>query len=1039
VDHAHRRGVVHRDLKPANVLLSADGTPKVADFGLAKSLGEDSGQTRSGAVLGTPSYMAPEQAAGQTHALGPLTDVYSLGAILYELLAGRPPFRAATVLDTLEQVRSQEPVPPSRLRPSVPRDLETVCLKCLHKDPAQRYASALALANDLDRFVAGEPILARREGPLRRLARRVRRRPRTALAVVAGVAIVFVALAVTAYALRRQQLLDLQTDLVAELDQTDGSAEHVRRVEERIGDLEALDADRAAEARGRLLERLEGWVRGQLKLTLTEDRLARVRAALALVAERDADRGERLRAELRERQRHWETVARRAGGVTEQDSLLQTPRVPAPLPGGPADLVLSTQACEGNVELRAVFAAPSWEQARHVGLALNAAAGAGYAFVLRGPDGPRPAPGKAPAVTPLSLVRRHNQPFRLQILRNGAVLRQRDITATEIPSGPLTLWGKREGSLLTCQVNRLPVLECEDLFPLGRRQGGVFGLIWPAGVRVEELTASRQALPAAPDPLEQGDELYRAGKYEDALSFYRQQAIAAGVGTLELEARYKQALCRLALGQTGDGLALLRQVAGGRDGRWPVLADCQLLLHLLGRTDAAARADIEAVLTRLQARDLSVGELARLLPHELRGRIVDAFPVTTVGAFQADPAKALPPFRRALEIKRLLEPDLNDFTTRTSHAGTTLVIVRLLRLAGKEDEAVRAAREILSAYTAFDATDFPQQLLLHVCWSLRQQGRAAEALAELQRWLSAAPDAAAYRPRMLLERARIYAALGQLAEAERDLDELLPPAGAAPLKEGESFLVINACLIKGFLRERRGDAAGALAAWRQGARAQDPAGGLGSLSTITHRLILAALADEPVRVDPGKLLEHIVADYLRDKGLVRMVRLAAGMIPTAAYREMWRSPRGREAARKLALLDLSYAESQRLPFVLLLAETFHQSALPGPLSAEQDRVLWELAQALHRSYVAGELKVEQLAQLGFTWRGTSTLLWSGARDSLRAELRGPMGYVFGCRYRVLNQPREAEAFFREVVGDSTVDARVRRLAQEELDRLQKKG
>ena len=160
VQYAHAHGIVHRDLKPANVLLAEDGTPKVTDFGLAKAVEDDSSRTRTGTILGTPSYMAPEQARGAVHEIGPPADVYALGAILYELLTGRPPFQGASVLDTLEQVRSREPVPPSQLL-KVPRDLETVCLKCLQKEPRKRYVSAEALADDLRRFVDGLPVLAR--------------------------------------------------------------------------------------------------------------------------------------------------------------------------------------------------------------------------------------------------------------------------------------------------------------------------------------------------------------------------------------------------------------------------------------------------------------------------------------------------------------------------------------------------------------------------------------------------------------------------------------------------------------------------------------------------------------------------------------------------------------------------------------------------------------------------------------------------------------------------------------------------------------
>ena len=184
IHYAHQRGIVHRDLKPSNVLLTADGTPKITDFGLARRL-ESPGQTRTGAILGTPSYMAPEQARGQTRTIGPAADVHALGAILYELLTGRPPFKAATVLDTILQVTTDEPVPPSRLQSKVPRDLNTICLKCLEKEPGQRYASAEDLAADLRRFLAQESIQARPASPPERVWRWSRRNPLAASLVAA--------------------------------------------------------------------------------------------------------------------------------------------------------------------------------------------------------------------------------------------------------------------------------------------------------------------------------------------------------------------------------------------------------------------------------------------------------------------------------------------------------------------------------------------------------------------------------------------------------------------------------------------------------------------------------------------------------------------------------------------------------------------------------------------------------------------------------------------------------------------------------------
>jgi WD40 repeat protein len=182
---AHDKGVIHRDLKPANVLLAEDGTPKVTDFGLAKKL-DEAGQTATGAVMGTPSYMAPEQAAGRKD-IGPAADVYALGAVLYECLTGRPPFKAATTLDTVLQVLSDEPVPPRRVQPRVPADLEAIALKCLEKQPAARYPSARDLADDLGRFVAGETVRARRPGLPDRVRRWLRKHRQAAVSAAAVV------------------------------------------------------------------------------------------------------------------------------------------------------------------------------------------------------------------------------------------------------------------------------------------------------------------------------------------------------------------------------------------------------------------------------------------------------------------------------------------------------------------------------------------------------------------------------------------------------------------------------------------------------------------------------------------------------------------------------------------------------------------------------------------------------------------------------------------------------------------------------------
>jgi eukaryotic-like serine/threonine-protein kinase len=276
VESAHMRGIVHRDLKSANVLLTTEGQPKVADFGLAKVADSD-WMTATGAVFGTPSYMSPEQARGDVKSVGTSTDVYALGAILYECLTGRPPFRAASAAETLYQVLHQEPARPRDVNPTVPVDLETVCLKCLEKDPGRRYPSARALADEVERFVRGLPVTARPVGVAGRLWRWRRRNPGIAAAL---------AIAVTSLVIGTAAAIGFGIWAAASADAARAEARRADEEARRAG--EKANAERDARAEAQHLVGLLSTEQGVAAAGTGDFALGLLRIAYALKASADS-------------------------------------------------------------------------------------------------------------------------------------------------------------------------------------------------------------------------------------------------------------------------------------------------------------------------------------------------------------------------------------------------------------------------------------------------------------------------------------------------------------------------------------------------------------------------------------------------------------------------------------------------------------------------------------------------------------------------------------------------------------------------------
>lgn len=398
VQYAHEQGIIHRDLKPQNIMLTADLKPKVTDFGLAKKTSADSSLTATGQVLGTPSYMPPEQALGGASKVGPLADVYSLGATLYCLLIGRPPFQAASPLETLKQVLECEPVSPRMLNPTINRDLETICLKALAKEAEGRYPSAAEFAQDLGRFLAGEPISGRRQSVASRVWRKIRRNPYTSTFVALTIlACLGVAFAANSYQrLRRLREFDRQASDAVEA--FDGTTDRWQSASASINELDQHAPEAAAALRDSLERKYLRLIEDRLKLpNLSEEDRLWINSSLELLKPRQGAEVSRLLPGIAARFREPQVAfAVNAPFSTvfevftpedvkvDGNALVRVQNGTVPTKAVSPD-VLTRIPDSGNVELEAVFDS-SWKDCSELGMILHANRGNATAVQAIGDD-----------------------------------------------------------------------------------------------------------------------------------------------------------------------------------------------------------------------------------------------------------------------------------------------------------------------------------------------------------------------------------------------------------------------------------------------------------------------------------------------------------------------------------------------------------------------------------------------------------------------------------------------------------------------------
>jgi len=1068
IHYAHSHGVVHRDLKPSNVLLDENGQPRVMDFGLAKRTEVDGSLTATGQIMGTPQYMAPEQAAGKISDIGPLSDVYALGAMLYCLLTGRPPFQAASLMETLNQLLETDPASPRLLNPGVPKDLETICLRCLAKEPQDRFFnSAGELAEDLQRFLDEKPLRVRPVGRIVRFGRWCRsiwKRQRrwvvaTALSLLLAVGAVLGAMAISKQADRKQQIAAISSRFEEGLKADAWTDAHFRALESTVNRLEQLSPREAESARRRLHRRFAELIRGEInRPKLSADTVAKIEFWLKLLQRYDAATAEALRRDLDVRRTRREFVIQLEppfetvpdvfpdASVAVAGDVLQRAKM-----GKAQPEVLTRFACPSHAQLEAVFAR-GWQNATQVGLLQAGRGTGGYRFVLTTPE---PEEANQPR-SDFQTVRASAGYFVLEIRRDGEMLRRQHVLARTISPGELHITAVREGMRLNLQVNQNHRLEFVDVFPLPGSAKHFYGLVWPTSVQLRRLYASQRAVPAAPSPLQKGDQLYAEGDVAAARTFYQKQAAQSGGTPDGLEARVKEALCLLALNQldqAGDLLASIsfHRVAGESPSArlWRDVAMGQLLLIRIrqqnyGEADALVQ---QMVLSRGQSRETPFN-LARVTRFRMQYKMLNHFKASAGGTtFWKPDENRIQKLKLAIQLEELLRhPDI--YRGYTVHA-----LLRAYDMEGKTSEALATARDYVR--TLPDNVQLDDMLvLIQYGWLARtafpegpqREQAIRRALTEIDRRLFAnanADDAKRrFRPHshaLLVERARLHAALGDRAQAARDLDDYFQFATKRSLEYGTFS---SACLLRGFLYHDAGEPGKAHLYWRRAPfPANTPKGDgeprYGGHIAMMHCLIALGLTGEMSDEDVDKFIVGFLEKCYPSLSPATVKQLMGRLgLRLAILSKMWRTPKGRETARTIVFQSVPFHEYVRLPVVLFATQVVRETAFQKSPTEEQQQWIWKTFSDGMSDVIEGRIRLNlvQLGAIATAWGGYK-IFWTGARRSFPQRHRAQASYLFGLRYVKLGRTADAVEFFRAAVNGASGDPLLKRLAAAELDRL----
>ncbi len=603
-----------------------------------------------------------------------------------------------------------------------------------------------------------------------------------------------------------------------------------------------------------------------------------------------------------------------------------------------------------------------------------------YGFLLtttRSPAGPE-TPAADSNGNSYESAPKNGYAVTMRIIRDSGLLREQ---AIRIPSGPLRLLAQRDGDRLSLKVNDFAPIEFQEELPSGSAESGRFGLYWPPDVGLVSLQAAQRRLPTSPSLLEMGDADFAKGNINAALKFYEEQSRVEGTSTFGQEARCKQALCLLNLKRVDEATPMLERLAAESGDRWPIVAASKLWLIYLSHNRID---DADAIFHRLSAH-YSFEQLASLIATGARENILHAY--KDRGAYDVVKfhRSRVTELERAVAVERLFR------VPRDAQAQTQLRLLRAYHAAEQWDRAKPLGDQLIRDRSFSHAMQL--EILEDFVWLCLNIGDPTRAMIPLEERLFQRPGV--YQEEflaLLVERARLRVALGEWDSAQKDIDDFLRLAPS-----NLRYEIQEASLLQGFLRDRAGDSDGAQESWRAGLNQMRDTHWDAELTGA----ILASLTGEITETDAARVISRVNAT-LADISPIA-VMMANGAFPisfvTEVMNETWRTPRGHEYARRIAFRDISYREFFGIQMPLTVAAGSHIGSVPGELSAEHDKLIWDLSYDMYRQFAAGKIGEETYAAGVLAWMGqTGPFGWGKLAKDFEPSVRGPLTYVLGQRY-----------------------------------------